>query len=173
MDSIRLTRVLIRLFAVFVVAWTVSTAPWIFTNYVVAGNEGKSALYFISAVLLPVFFPIIAAIGLWVFAGTISGKLNPEDEQFSIDGFSEEKAFTFGLFFLGVFIFFYASVDLVAHLTYVYLQLTTNDHSIEAITTYPDLIATIFELVLGAIIALQRKGLVYLVQKIRGRSEDF
>jgi len=164
---------LVRLFAVLVVAWTASTAPWVFTNYVTGTNEDKSFLYFIVAVFLPIFFPILTAIGLWLFAGTISGKLNPEEERFSIDGFSEEKSYKFGLFFLGIFISFYASVDLVAHITHVYVQLTTNDRHIEAITTYPDLVATIVELGLGLFIAFQRQGIIRIVQKIRGRSENF
>ena len=164
---------LVRLFAILVTAWTASTAPWVFTNYVTATNEYKSFLYFIVAVFLPLLFPIMTAIGLWLFAGSISEKLTPEEERFSIDGFSEEKAFKFGLFFLGIFISFYASVDLVAHLTHVYVQLTTDDRLIEAITTYPDLIATIFELCLGLFIAFQRQGVIQIVQRIRGRSENF
>ena len=170
MDSIKLTRMLIKLFAVLVIAWTASTSPWIFTNYVTGTNESKSLLFFVTSVFIPIIFPVLVAIGLWLFAGTISGKLNPKEEQFSINGFSEEKSLQLGLFFLGSFVFVYATVDLVSHLTYIYLQLTTKDHTINAITTYPDLIATIFELVLGLFIAFQRQGILRAFNKIRGRN---
>ena len=170
MDSIKLTRMLIRLFAVLVIAWTASISPWVFSNYVAGTNESKSLLFFITSVFIPIIFPVLAAIGLWLFANTISGKLNPKEEQFPINGFSEEKSFQIGLFFLGTYVFIYASVDLVSHLTYVYLQLTTKDHTIDAITTYPDLIATIFELALGLFIAFQRQGILRAFNIIRGRN---
>ena len=172
MDSIKLTKLFVRLFAVFLVAWAASTAPWVFTSYIAGANANKTFIYFIVAVFLPVIFPILTAAVLWLFAGTISGKLNSEEEQFSIEGFSEEKAFKFGLFFLGAYVSFYASVDLVSHLMYMYIQLSTGDHHIEAITTYPDLIATIFELALGIFIMFQRHGINRIVQRIRGRSES-
>lgn len=168
MDSIKLTRMLIRLFAVLIVAWTASTIPWVFTNYITATNEFKSLLYFSVSVFLPIFLPMLIAIALWLFAGTISRKLNPEDERFSIDGFSEEKTFNVGLFFLGLYVSLYAFIDLIAHLTYVFTQLTNDDRTINAIITYPNLIATIFELGLGIYIAFQRKEIVRIVNKIRG-----
>ena len=170
MDSIKITRMLVRLFAVLVIAWTATTSPWVFTNYVTGTNEAKSLLFFFTSVFLPIFFPILIAIALWLFAGTISTKLNPAHEQFSIEGFSEDKAFKVGLFFLGAFMFIYAAVDLVYHFTSMYIQLTTNDKAIEPITTYPDFIATIFEIGLGLFIALQRDGILRAVNKIRGRS---
>lgn len=169
MDSIKLTRMLIKLFAVLLIAWTAHTSPWVFTSYISGTNEAKSTLYFITSVLLPILFPFLVALGLWVFAGTISGKINPEEEQFSIDGFSEEKALKLGLFFLGTFVFIYAVVDLVSHLSYIYFQLTTKDHTVQAMYTYPDLIATIVELGLGLFIAFQRQGILRVVNKIRGR----
>ena len=170
MDSIKLTRMLIRLFSVLLVAWTASTIPWILTNYITATNEFKSPLYFGVSVFLPLFLPILIAIALWLFAGTISGKLNPKDERFSIDGFSEEKTFNVGLFFLGLYVSLYAFIDLVAHLTDIFTQVTNDDHLINAIITYPDLIATLVELGLGLFIALQRKGIMRIVNKMRGRN---
>ena len=172
MDSTKLTKMFIRLFAVFLIAWTASTSPWIFTSYITGANVNKTFLYFVVAVFLPVLFPMLTAVVLWLFAGSISGKLNSEEEQFTIEGFSEEKAFQFGLFFLGAYVSFYASVDLVSHFMYMYIQASTGDKHIEAITTYPDLIATIFELALGLFIAFQRKGINRIVQRIRGRSKS-
>jgi len=170
MDSIKLTRMLTRLFSVMIVAWTASTIPWIFTNYTTATNEFKSLLYFGVYVFFPLFLPVLIAIALWLFAGTISGKLNPKNEQFSIDHFSEEKAFNVGLFFLGLYVSLYAFIDLVAHLTNILIQVTNDDHIINAIITYPDLIATIFELALGLFIALQRQGILRAFNIIRGRN---
>jgi len=167
MDSTKFARLLVRLFSILIFAWTVATSPWIFTNYVVGMNEYKSFLYFFGTVFIPLFLPIITAIGLWFFAGSISGKLNPGDEHFLIDGFSEEKTYQFGLFFLGIFIALYAFVDLVSHIVFVYLQLTGGDYNVERITTYPDLIATFVEITLGLFIAFQRKGLMYFFQKLR------
>jgi hypothetical protein len=172
MDSIKLTKMFVRLFAVCLVAWAAASTPWVFTNYITGANVNKTFLYFVMSVFLPVIFPILTAAVLWLFAGTISGQLNSKDDQFSIEGFSEEKAFKFGLFFLGAYVSFYASVDLVSHLMYMYIQLSTGDHHIEAVTTYPDLVATIFELALGIFIMFRRQGINRIVQRVRGRSNS-
>ena len=103
----------------------------------------------------------------------LSEKLNPKNEQFSIDHFSEEKTFNVGLFFLGLYVSLYAFIDLVAHLTNILIQVTNDDHMINAIITYPDLIATIFELALGLFIALQRQGILRAFNIIRGRNWNF
>ena len=166
-DGVALSRIIIRLFAVLIFAWTVSTTPWLFT-YLITG-AGKPFSYFLGTVVFPLAMPMVMTLLLWFYAERLARGIVPEAIRDVTFPFSEQSLYLLSFLLLGLFVTTYAVVDLVAHCTSIFMQISSGDRHVEKITTYPDLVATIVELMLGLFIAFRRNELLKIVDWSRGR----
>ncbi len=164
--------ILVRLGSIAVLLSAVNYLVQNYSSYYVEGlsTSGKIGIFVLSFIL-----PVSIAAIIWRFPATVFGKVAPEAQDVEGNGIEAEGMMVIGTALLGLYVFVFGLLDVLYwESVNIWEKSLVNFYDSDPYQSSPGLvasrIASVAQVAIGMALILGRKGIVYSILKMRGRT---